>query len=299
MKRDDSLWKAILEDVFDDFLRFFIAEADSLFAMDKGFEFLDKELEQLFPTNPDDLAPRYVDKLVRVFLQTGGEQWILIHIEVQGNSDPTFASRMFHYYSRINDKYNHPIAAFAILTDGNKLFKPTQYKQQCLGTTLQYTFNSYKVLEQDPVKLAESNNPFAQVILTAWTAIHHKRRKTDALLEEKISLAKHLLGKQYAKPKIRALMNFLKLYVRFGDTIKDRIFEERLDQLTNQLPQTMGIEEFVIARAHQQGLAEGEKKALDLMIRALIRETDFSDDKIAGMAGVPVERVARLRKKRS
>lgn len=35
---------------------------------------------------------------------------------------------------------------------------------------------------------------------------------------------------------------------------------KRLDQLTNQLPQTMGIEEFVIARAHQQGLAEGEKK---------------------------------------
>lgn len=78
---------------------------------------------------------------------------------------------------------------------------------------------------------------------------------------------------------------------------------KRLDQLTNQLPQTMGIEEFVIARAHQQGLAEGEKKgeqkALDLMIRALIRETDFGDEKIAGMAGVPVERVATLRKKRS
>jgi hypothetical protein len=31
MKRDDSLWKAILEDVFDDFLRFFYEKADEIF----------------------------------------------------------------------------------------------------------------------------------------------------------------------------------------------------------------------------------------------------------------------------
>ncbi|WP_460951141.1 hypothetical protein [Spirosoma daeguense] len=46
MQRDDSLWKAILEDVFDDFLRFSFPNADELFYLDKGFEYLDKELEQ-------------------------------------------------------------------------------------------------------------------------------------------------------------------------------------------------------------------------------------------------------------
>ncbi len=56
MKRDDSLWKAILEDIFDDFLRFFIPNANEIFDMEKGFEFLDKELEQLFPTNIDFVA---------------------------------------------------------------------------------------------------------------------------------------------------------------------------------------------------------------------------------------------------
>ncbi|TAM96844.1 MAG: hypothetical protein EPN39_12730 [Chitinophagaceae bacterium] len=49
MKRDDTLWKGILENLFDDFLRFFFPDADDLFDMKKGFEFLDKELEQLFP----------------------------------------------------------------------------------------------------------------------------------------------------------------------------------------------------------------------------------------------------------
>ena len=67
MKRDDSLWKAILEDIFDDFLRFFFENADEIFDMNRGFEFLDKELEQLFPIQENDFNPKYVDKLVKVF----------------------------------------------------------------------------------------------------------------------------------------------------------------------------------------------------------------------------------------
>jgi hypothetical protein len=49
MKRNDLLWKFILEDVFEEFLRFFYANADLIFDMSKGFDFLDKELEELFP----------------------------------------------------------------------------------------------------------------------------------------------------------------------------------------------------------------------------------------------------------
>ena len=134
MKRDDSLWKAILEDVFDDFLRFFFENADELFDFERPFEFLDKELEQLFPTNPDDFSPKYVDKLVKVFTKEGSEQWILVHIEVQGSSDATFEHRMFQYFYRIYDKYQRPVTAFAILTDRNKGFKPSHFQQTYLGT---------------------------------------------------------------------------------------------------------------------------------------------------------------------
>ncbi|WP_338868865.1 hypothetical protein WBJ53_18630 [Spirosoma sp. SC4-14] len=36
MKRDDTLWKAIREDIFDDFLRFFFANADELVQVKLG-----------------------------------------------------------------------------------------------------------------------------------------------------------------------------------------------------------------------------------------------------------------------
>jgi hypothetical protein len=37
MKRNDLLWKAALEDLFDDFLLFFYPTAAELFDLEKGF----------------------------------------------------------------------------------------------------------------------------------------------------------------------------------------------------------------------------------------------------------------------
>jgi len=84
MKFDDSLWKAILEDLFADFLRFFFSNADTIFDMKKGFEYLDKEMAQI-AIESDLESPKYVDKLVKAYTHTGDEQWVLVHVEVQGS----------------------------------------------------------------------------------------------------------------------------------------------------------------------------------------------------------------------
>jgi len=178
MKRDDALWKAILEDVFDDFLRFFFPDADDLFLIDRGFEYLDKELEQLFPPDQDMYAPRYVDKLVKVFARKNGqshEQWILIHIEVQGYKDAHFAERMFQYYYRIFDKYRQPITAFAIFTDNRKAYHPASFDRSYLGTHLSYQYNTYKIRDQNEADLLADPNPFALVVLTVKAALKAKK----------------------------------------------------------------------------------------------------------------------------
>jgi hypothetical protein len=146
MKRDDTLWKSILENVFDDFLCFFFADAEKLFDMTRRFQFLDKELEQLFPC-PDMQAPKFVDKLVKVFTKEGKEEWLLIHIEVQGYADADFSKRMFTYFYRIIDKYQKPVAAIAILTDRNKNIHPDTYEYDFLGTSFIYHFNTYKIIK--------------------------------------------------------------------------------------------------------------------------------------------------------
>jgi hypothetical protein len=48
---------------------------------------------------------KYVDKLVKVHLKDGKEEWLLVHIEVQGYPDEEFSERMFRYFYKIFDRH--------------------------------------------------------------------------------------------------------------------------------------------------------------------------------------------------
>ena len=117
--------------MFPDFLRFFYPDADKIFELEKH-EFLDKELEKLYPDTDGGTRRRHVDKLVKVRLRKGGEQWILIHIEVQGYADPQFGPRMFQYFYRILDRYRRPVTAIAIFT-GSQKKTPESYEIEMLA----------------------------------------------------------------------------------------------------------------------------------------------------------------------
>lgn len=291
MKRDDTLWKSILEEIFDDFLFFFFPDADKLFDLTKGFEYLDKELEQLFPPEQNEYATRYVDKLVKVFTLTGSEQWILIHIEVQGYNDKHFAQRMFTYFYRIFDKYNKPITAFAIFTEENKQFKPNVFEQEFLGTRLRYEFNIYKVIDQSEEELSQSNNPFAQVILTVLAAIKSKGLEEEEVFNIKIELTRRLLSKNIPKNKIRAIMNFLRYYIHFENPEMNLKFDKEIDEIT-QNKKTMGIEEFLLDRAEKKGIEKGRIE----VVKSLLKNTDFDDDRIASLIGISLESVKKIKK---
>jgi len=41
-RKNDLLWKGMLEEIFDDLLRFIFPEVDQVYNMERGFEYLDK-----------------------------------------------------------------------------------------------------------------------------------------------------------------------------------------------------------------------------------------------------------------
>jgi predicted transposase YdaD len=261
-RKDDILWKGILEDVFDDFLRFVNPEASAVFDLDKGFEFLDKELEQVFPPENDEYSPKVIDKLVKVFTKSGKEEWILVHVEVQGQYQKDFAHRMYTYFYRILDKYQKPIVAYAIFTEANTKERPDYFAIDFMGTSLRYTFNTYKIANQNDETLKASNNPFALVVLTAKAAFAGKNLKSsterdELLLNLKLNLTRLLLTKKIAKEKIRVLMNFLRFYIRFENQDINTKFEQQVEILTERST-TMGIEELLLDRAEKKGEIKGE-----------------------------------------
>jgi predicted transposase/invertase (TIGR01784 family) len=296
-RKDDILWKGILEDVFDDFLCFLNPEASEIFDFDKGFEFLDKELEQVFPPENDEYSPKVIDKLVKVFTKAGKEEWILVHVEVQGQYQKDFASRMYTYFYRILDKYQKPIVAYAIFTESNTRERPNHFAIDFMGTSLRYTFNTYKIANQSDEALQASDNPFALVVLTAKAALAGKDLKSsmerdELLLNLKLNLTRLLLAKQIAKEKIRVLMNFLRYYIRFENQDINTKFEQQVEILTER-SNTMGIEELLLDRAEKKGEKKGEKKSKQAIAREMKKE-GMPVAQIEKFTGLSAEEIEKL-----
>ena len=91
----DSPWKEMLEHAFPEFMAFFFPEAYQQIDWTRGHEFLPVELRQV--VRDAELGKRFADALVRVFLADGQEEWLYIHIEIQGQPDRDFARRIFVY----------------------------------------------------------------------------------------------------------------------------------------------------------------------------------------------------------
>jgi hypothetical protein len=111
----DSPWKEALDIYFERFLAFFFPQAHAAFDWSRGYEPLDKELQQI--VREAELGRREVDKLVRVWRADGDEAWVLIHVEVQSQEQAEFPRRMYVYNYRLFDRYNRVVASLAVLSD--------------------------------------------------------------------------------------------------------------------------------------------------------------------------------------
>jgi hypothetical protein len=81
--------------------------------VERGFEYLDKELAEMDPQPDEDKDTRFADKLIKVYHRDGEEEWILLHVEVQADTykRAEFSERMYQYFYRIRDRYKKPVSA--------------------------------------------------------------------------------------------------------------------------------------------------------------------------------------------
>src|SRR5664279_5721538 len=141
----DSPWKDALDLFFEAFLQLFFPEAHADIDWDRPFESLDKELQKIAPEA--EIGRRYVDKLVKVWLKSGEEQWVLIHVEVQMTDEAEFPWRMYVYNCRIFVMYNRRVASFAVLGDDNPNWRPQSYGYTLWGTEVGLRFPIVKLLD--------------------------------------------------------------------------------------------------------------------------------------------------------
>jgi len=295
-RKSDILWKVIMEEIFADLLRFLFVDADQVYDMERGFEYLDKELAEMDPQPEEEKDTRFADKLVKVYHRDGEEEWILLHIEVQGDTSKhaEFSQRMYQYFYRIRDRYKmKPVSAVAIFTGPNGRDMPRQYVYQYRDTRLVYEYPTLSIADLADADLARSNNPFAHVVRAAKTGLLEKKIPEEKLLKLKLLIANELQEKGFGRATTLAILNFLRNYILFDNAEMNRKFDEGIRP--NDKYSVMNTVEFIKMEGREEGREEGRTEKEVSVVRNLLVTTDFSDERIAFIADVTTDFVKEIR----
>ncbi|OCL28603.1 hypothetical protein U472_00615 [Orenia metallireducens] len=283
----DLLWKEIIEDLFEDFLRFFMTDLYSNIDFAKGYQFLDNELANI--VDKTIKGKKLSDRLVKVHLKDGTENWILVHLEVQGYYEKEFSERMFKYFYRIYDKYSKKIVAFAIFTEDRKDYQPAKFDYSFYETELNYKYKTYKILDQKEEKLLASDNPFALVVLAGLYQLKGEQEGKEKKLEFKEKLFDLLTEKGYSRKKVYMIFKFLDGLLYLPDELEDKFYQDINEKLGGA--DKLGISEEMTnlyQTAKNKGKLEMVKNLLDLHVEL---------DKIVAASGLSKEEIEEIKKK--
>jgi hypothetical protein len=262
----DSPWKEALDEFFEAFLKLFFSLAHVDIDWTRPCEPLDKELQQIAPDA--EVGRRYVDKLVKVWLKSGDEQWVLIHVEVQTSADPKFGWRMYIYNARLYDKYNREVASFAVLADDNPNWRPDRFGYERWGVKAEVQFPIVKLLdfaERRP-ELEQSENPFATVVLAHLDTMETRRDQTERK-DRKFRLTRRLLKSGLNENRVRQLYRLIDWMM---DLPKELAIEYRNEitklEEASHMPFVTTVERLAREEGIEEGVSRGTLRGIEVAL---------------------------------
>ena len=288
----DSPWKKAIEMYFKEFVHFFFPEMAEDVDWTWEHVFLDKELQQV--AREAALGRRYVDKLVRLYRKNGHEEWVLVHIEVQGQPDIDFPKRMYTYNYRIFDRFDRKVASLAILADENPNWRPDHYSYELWGSKVGLWFPSVKLLEYKEKweELEESTNPFASVVMAHLKAVE-TAGDNEKRYHWKVSLIKRLYRLGYEKQDVIQLFDFIDWVMALPEELEEELWAEvqKIEE-ERKMEYVSSVERIGIKKGMQQGMQE---EALRLLSRQIARRFQVSSDSVQPIfAGLTIEQIEEL-----
>ena len=284
----DTPWKEVVMHHFPEFMAFYFPLAHAAIDWSRPHTFLDQELAAL--SRDAALGKRVLDKLVRVHTHDCGEQWVLVHLEVQGRHDRAFAERMYVYNYRVYDRYRCPVASLALLADGSRAWRPSSFGWRLLGCELRLDFPVVKLRDfSDRIdELLTQENPFALVTVAHLLAMRSKGRD-HWRRSAKWRLAKLLYQRNWSRQRIIDLYRVIDWIMRLPTGLDARLrhglllLERRsamtylssMERIGMELGHQRGLEE-----GRQEGRKEGRQEAwfdlLSLLLRQRFGELDVN-----------------------
>jgi hypothetical protein len=274
----DSPWKQILQLYFPDFMQFFFPQAHEEIDWSRGFEFLDKELQQV--VRDAELGRRLADKLVKVYRAGGEESWILAHVEVQSQEETDFPRRMFVYNYRIFDRYNRSVASLAVLGDENINWRPSQFGYQLFGCKVDFQFPVIKLIDyqQSLSELEANRNPFATVVMAHLAAVQTRSDRLQRK-QQKLSLVRRLYEQGLGREAVLNLLAFIDWMLTLPLDLEQE-FQHEVEQLEEEqrMQYVTSFERSGIQKGLLKGIALGLKLKFGSLGQNLLPEIEQIED---------------------
>ena len=270
----DSPWKMAITRYFSEFMAFFFPAAHAAIDWTRAPVFLEQELVQL--QRDAAVGRRLADKLVPVVLRDGAEQWVLIHLEVQGRRERHFAERIFTYHYRIYDRHRRPVASLVLLADRHAGWRPASFGYSVLGCALRLDFPVVKLsdfagrLEQ----LLLDANPFALVTAAHLLTLASKGQAA-ARAAHKWRVIRLLMMKKWPRERIIDLIFVIDWLMRLPVEL-ELALTNNIAQLEREdgMPYITSFERVGLRRGlqegRQEGRHEGRHEGQRVMLRALL-----------------------------
>jgi predicted transposase YdaD len=207
---------------------------------------------------------RRVDKLVRVVRRGGIDEWVFVHIDVQGRFDKKFAERVFVYNYRIYDRYRRPVASLAVLADAGASWKPVSCHYTLFGCEVGIRYPVVKLNDYAGSidELLTQPNVFALV-----TAAHLLTQQTRGQLVKRFAakgrLARLLFERQWDRQRIVDLFNVIDWMMRLPEALQTQLMSD-IEELErkHQMPYISSFERRGLERGRQEGRQEGRQVGL-------------------------------------
>ena len=266
----DSPWKQAIEHYFADFLHFYFPTAYAAIDWSQPVIFLEQELRKV--VRDAELGMRFVDKLVKVTAHGGRDDWLYIHLEVQGSAQQSFAERMFVYNCRLYDRYRMPIASLALLADDRPNWRPTAFAYQVLDCHMGIRFPVAKLLDWSgsEARLADSANPFA-ILTRAHLATRATADDPDARRRAKWAIVKDLYRHDWDKQKVIELFSVIDWMMWLPEQ-QGKLFWEVLEAMEEEttMRYVTSIERLGLERGIEQGMQQGMQQGKSILLTQLL-----------------------------
>jgi predicted transposase/invertase (TIGR01784 family) len=301
----DGLWKKLIEDLFNEFTAFFAPNLHQTIDFTKQPEFLNREFYKKIIKEKEGKV--IADQIVKVFLETGEEKWILIHVEVQGVPKEDFSKRMFRYFYRIYDYFDREVYAIALITDQQTLKHANGFHYSFYGTKVDYEYNVYTFDPKNISKLEQSHNPFAAAVIAG---IYANKSKNDAEKRYKFKrklmiqiLQKYSTQQEEARIYLSALFYFIDNLLLISDEYNRKLTKEVIPYFGKEVAEQMRAEktdtsqtlEEIFAELREEGKEEGKQEGRQEVSRAFVQELakeNYTNEQIAKLTKLTLKEVA-------